>query len=114
MRKFELDELIEKIQGNINKFNGNSKYKNTYFLKFANGETIKICFPPSSVPHLLGVNTTYLEATGLYSEEGVFELLNKMWLIKITFMNILKMELLMKSYCFLTMLKRKILHSLKI
>lgn len=78
MRKFELDELIEKIQGNINKFNGNSKYKNTYFLTFANGETIKICFPPSSVPHLLGVNTNYLEATGLYSGESVFELLNKM------------------------------------
>ncbi len=78
MRKFELDELIEQIQGNIDKFNANSKYKDTYFLKFANGETIKICFPPSSVPHLLGVNTNYLMATGLYSEESVFELLNKM------------------------------------
>lgn len=78
MRKFELDELIKKIQGNINKFNGNSKYKNTYFLTFANGETIKICFPPSSVPHLLGVDTNYLKATGLYSGKSGFELLNKM------------------------------------
>lgn len=54
MRKFELDELIEKIQGNINKFNGNSKYKNTYFLTFANGETIKICFPPSCSTSIRG------------------------------------------------------------
>lgn len=78
MQLTELERIMQPIKNNLELFKANQKYRGVYFLKLANGDEIKIFFPETSVPHLLGVNTNYLISTSIYGEKSSFKLLEKM------------------------------------
>lgn len=64
--KSEFDELIEKIKECLVWYEETKFERVSYNLRLDNGEDLRILFGPNTVAHLLGINTEYLKATGLF------------------------------------------------
>lgn len=74
----ELEDLFYDIKNILEYFEG-TKYQNRRFkLHLSNGEHINFSVTKESVPHLLGINTTYLQATGLFKTTNSYELLKEL------------------------------------
>lgn len=68
--KFEYDELIEKIKENVDWYEKRNFDDREYNLTLDNGERLKICFTHKTIAHLLGINTEYLKATGIFPKDS--------------------------------------------
>lgn len=79
--KFNLGEL-ETLFCSINDiidYIENTKYENRrYKLYLSNGEYLNFSIPNNTIPHLLGVNTTYLSSTNIFKTTNSFELLKEL------------------------------------
>lgn len=68
--KAEFDELIEKIQENLEWYRKKNFDDKVYNLSLDNGEKLRICFEHKAIAHLLGINTEYLKATGNFPKDS--------------------------------------------
>lgn len=71
----EIEALFEEIKNLLNYVNEERLTTKNYFLFLANlpqGEKIEYELTKESIPHLLGINTTYLVSTGLYSSKNSY------------------------------------------
>lgn len=78
MNRFEIESLVNDISDRINYYKYEKLQYNEIKLVLANGETITLTTPMSSIAHLLGVDTKYLAATGIFKETNSWDLLNEM------------------------------------
>ena len=78
MNRFEMESLINDISDKINYYKYEKLQYNEIKLVLANGETITLTTPMSSIAHLLGVDTKYLVATGIFKATNSWDLLNEM------------------------------------
>lgn len=60
LKKYEYDEIIEKLQNCLKYYENYYARDNKYTIYLANCEKIYFQFHDINIPHLLGVNTTYL------------------------------------------------------
>ena len=77
-KRFELDELFDKIRKILQYVEENHLTDKNYTFFLANGETLKYKLTQDSIPHLLGIQTTYLVSSGIYSKKGSYSLLEEM------------------------------------
>lgn len=71
----QLEDLFYDIKEIIN-YIEKSKLKNRRFkLHLSNGEHLNYSIPNESIPHLLGIDTSYLDSLKLFNEHNSFELL---------------------------------------
>ena len=71
----QLEDLFYNIKEIIN-YVENFKLKNrSYKLHLSNGETLNYLIPNESIPHLLGIDISYLDSLNLFKEHNSFELL---------------------------------------
>lgn len=74
----ELETLFASIQDIIEFIEG-TKYENRRFkLYLSNGEYLNFYIPKSSIPHLLGIDTSYLISTNIFKNTNSFELLKEL------------------------------------
>ena len=78
MNRFEMESLINDISDRINYYKYEKLQYNEIKLVLANGETITLTTPMSSIAHLLGVDTKYLASTGIFKATNSWDLLNEM------------------------------------
>lgn len=69
-KKNDYDELIEKIRENVEWYETRNFDDRVYNLTLDNGEKLKICFTHNTIAHLLGINTEYLKATGVFPKDS--------------------------------------------
>lgn len=77
----ELESLFEKIKDLLEFVNDNKLTNKNYFLylaSLASGEKIEYTLTKESIPHLLGIDTTYLISTGLYSSKNSYYVFTEM------------------------------------
>ena len=71
----ELEALFNDIRGIILKLDEKHYYSKYTKLYLSNGENLVVKITPNSIPHLLGINTNYLQGINIYSETNGFKLL---------------------------------------
>ena len=74
--KEEFDNLIEKIKGNVLKYE-NYLYDIRYRLFLSNGEILNIEYPKSCIPHILGINLDYIKMLGIYKGKNSYDLMKE-------------------------------------
>lgn len=77
----ELESLFEEINELLKYTEENKLTHTNYFMYLAslpNGEKLEYEFSKENIPHLLGINTTYLVTTGLYSSKNSYYVLLEM------------------------------------
>ena len=68
--KNQYDELITKINENINWYERKNFDDKIYNLTLDNGEKLKIIFSHNTIAHLLGIDTEYLKTTGQFPKDS--------------------------------------------
>lgn len=68
--KNQYDELITKINENINWYERKNFDDKVYNLTLDNGEKLKIIFSHNTIAHLLGIDTEYLKTTGQFCKDS--------------------------------------------
>lgn len=68
--KNQYDELITKINENINWYERKNFDDKVYNLTLDNGEKLKIIFSHNTIAHLLGIDTEYLKTTGQFPKDS--------------------------------------------
>ena len=74
----ELESLFEEVKNIIDYVEGSKQNDRRITLYLANGENITYCVTNNSIAHLLGINTTYLVSTGLFTSKDSFGILKEM------------------------------------
>lgn len=74
----QIEDLFEKIKDLLSFYERSRIYNKNYTLYLANGEVLNFNFQQGSIPHLLGIDTFYLEGTGFYKGKDGYELLNEL------------------------------------
>ena len=74
----ELEDLFEKIKNVLSEYEAYKYSNKSNTLYLANGEQINYTIRKDSVPHLLGIDTTYLISTDLFKSKSSYELLNEL------------------------------------
>lgn len=69
MTKEKFEQILTDLNSCLNTYDRYFYSKKIYELYLANGEKVKYSIPESSVPHLLGVNTNYLNSTSFFTTE---------------------------------------------
>lgn len=77
----QLEELFEKIKELLNYVNTEKLTNNNYFLYLGNlegGEKLEYELTKESIPHLLGIDTTYLVSKGIFSSKNSYSVVLEM------------------------------------
>lgn len=75
---YELESLFYDIEDIVDYFERSKYSDRRYKLYLSNGEYINYSIPENCIAHLLGINTPYLMATGLFKSKSSFELLKEL------------------------------------
>lgn len=78
MKLAEIENLFKKIKDFINYVETAKLEDRRITLYLSNGEMLNYCIPNSCIAHMLGINTNYLRATGLFKSENSYEILKEM------------------------------------
>ncbi len=75
----KIEEMVEKIQSNIEYYKRFKYEKKNYRLFLADGSLLNVVYPKETIPHLLGVNIYYLVSKGIYSKsQNYFDILEQL------------------------------------
>ena len=77
LKKYQYDEIIEKLQECLKYYQSYYARDNKYTLYLANGERINFEYNDGNIPHLLGVDITYLSSTVGIRGKNSYEVLKK-------------------------------------
>lgn len=75
--KADFDNLIERIQDLVQKYENNVLHYNQYQIYLANGEKISFEVSPWSIAHLLGIRLDYIKSTRLFKNIDAYLLLKE-------------------------------------
>lgn len=78
MNRTEFENLLMNISDKLSYYEYEKIYDKTYSLLLANGEKINIKFPHYCIPHLLGININYLDATSCFNVHNAFDLVKQL------------------------------------
>lgn len=78
IKRFELDELFKEIEELLKYVEEEKLLDTNYMLFLANDEKLKYKLTKEAIPHLLGINTSYLVSTGLYSSKNSYYVMEEM------------------------------------
>lgn len=75
--KADFDNLIERIQDLVQKYENNVLHYNQYQIYLANGEKISFEVSPWSIAHLLGIRLDYIKSSNLFKNTDAYLLLKE-------------------------------------
>ncbi len=75
--KADFDNLIDRIQDLVKKYENNVLHCNQYQIYLANGERISFEVSPWSIAHLLGIRLDYIKSTNLFKNTDAYLLLKE-------------------------------------
>lgn len=75
--KNEFDQIIERIQKLVERYETNVLHYNQYQMYLANGERLSFEITSQSIAHLLGIRLDYLRSTGIFKNQDSYNLLKE-------------------------------------